>query len=367
MEKSSKVNWLKLLQYILLVAALLYFGRTLFVPLSFSLLISFILYPIVKWLEDRGWSRWGAILFCLLTLLVVMGGLTWLLVRQMISFGQEWPMLQEKLLQAWQQFGLYLEREFGVDDVQRSNWMEGLVKDATSTVLNVGRGVLYASVTTVVLFLLIPLYAALILYNREQLAAALFSMFPHAEHGKIRSILQETITTYYNFIKGMIIVYAVVGVLNSIGLLLLGIPHAVFFGIVASILTFIPYVGISIGAILPMAVAWITYDSVWYPVGVIIVFSVVQYLEANLIFPLAVSFRLQVNMLFTLLAIVAGGILWGASGMILFVPFVAILKLIADKHEELRPVSLLLGTGMRPTKPKPKPKLKIGRFRRSQD
>ncbi|MBX0333174.1 AI-2E family transporter [Pontibacter sp. HSC-14F20] len=367
MEKSSKVNWLKLLQYMLLVSALLYFGRTLFVPLSFSLLISFILYPVVKWLEDRSWSRWSAILLCLLTMLLVMGALSWLLVRQMISFGQEWPMLQEKLLQAWQQFELYLEHQFGVNDVQRSNWMEGLVKDATSTVLNVVRGVLYASVTTVVLFLLIPLYAALILYNREQLAAALFSMFPQAEHGKIRSILHETITTYYNFIKGMIIVYAVVGLLNSVGLLLLGIPHAVFFGIVASILTFIPYVGISIGAILPMAVAWITYDSVWYPIGVIIVFTVVQYLEANLIFPLAVSFRLQVNMLFTLLAIVAGGILWGASGMILFVPFVAILKLIADKHEELRPVSLLLGTGIAPATPEPKPKIKIGRFRRGQD
>jgi predicted PurR-regulated permease PerM len=366
MEKSSKVNWLKLLQYILLVAALLYFGRTLFVPLSFSLLISFILYPIVKWMEDRGWRRWSAILLCLLTLVLLVGALSWLLVRQMISFGQEWPALQEKLLQAWQQFGLYLEHQFGVDDVQRSNWMEGLVKDATSTVLNVVQGVLYASVTTVVLILLIPLYTALILYNREQLAAALYAMFPKSEHRNIRSILQETITTYYNFIKGMIIVYAVVGLLNSVGLLLLGIPHAVFFGIVASILTFIPYVGITIGAILPMAVAWITYDSVWYPIGVIIVFSVVQYLEANLIFPLAVSIRLQVNMLFTLLAIVAGGILWGASGMILFVPFVAILKLIADKHEELRPVSLLLGTGMTPAKPASKPKIKIGRFRRGQ-
>ncbi|MDX5417655.1 MAG: AI-2E family transporter [Hymenobacteraceae bacterium] len=363
MEKSSKVNWLKLLQYTLLVAALLYFGRTLFIPLSFSLLISFVLYPIVRWMEERGWRRWSAILLCLLTLLLLVGGMSWLLVRQMVSFGQEWPVLQEKLLGAWQQLSQYLEHQFGVDDAQRSNWMEGLVKDATSTVFNMIQGVVFASAKSVVLILLIPLYAALILYNREQLATALFSMFPKSEHSKIRSILHETITTYYNFIKGMIIVYAVVGLLNSVGLLLLGIPHAVFFGIVASILTFIPYVGITIGAILPMAVAWITYDSVWYPIGVIIVFSVVQYLEANLIFPLAVSYRLQVNMLFTLLAIVAGGILWGASGMILFVPFLAILKLIADKHEELKPVSLLLGSEM-PARPKAKPRLKIGRLRK---
>ncbi len=363
MEKHPNVNWLKLLQFILLVSALLYLGRTLFVPLSFSLLISFVLYPVVKWMENHGWRRWTAILVCLLLLLVLAVVLGWLLVRQMASFGQEWPVLQEKLLRAWHQFGVYLEHQFGIDDAQRGTWVEGLVKDATSSVLNIVQGVLYASATTVVLALLIPLYAALILYNREQLAAALFSMFPKSEHRNIRSILQETITTYYNFIKGMVIVYAVVGFLNSVGLLLLGIPHAIFFGVVASILTFIPYVGITIGAILPMAVAWITYDSVWYPIGVVAVFSVVQYLEANLIFPLAVSYRLQVNMLFTLLAIVAGGILWGASGMILFVPFVAILKLIADKHPELRPISLLLGTGNSPAPTKPRPSLKMGRFR----
>lgn len=356
------MNWLKLLQYTVFISVLLYFGRTLFIPLSFSLLISFILYPVVRWLEQRGWSRWGAILCCLLMLLVLACGLAWLLVRQMATLGQEWPVLQGKLLNAWERVSLYLEHQFGVDDVQRSNWVEGLLKDATATVLRVVRGVLYASVTTVVLVLLIPLYAALILYNREQLAAALFSMFPQTEHRNIRSILQETITTYYNFIKGMIVVYAVVGLLNSVGLLLLGIPHAIFFGIVASVLTFIPYVGITIGAILPMTVAWITYDSVWYPLGVVLVFSVVQYLEANLIFPLAVSQRLHVNMLFTLLAIVAGGILWGGSGMILFVPFLAILKLIADKHEELKPLSLLLGNGKQATKHVPK--LKLGRLRK---
>ncbi|WP_018477299.1 AI-2E family transporter [Pontibacter roseus] len=351
MENSPKVNWLKLLQYTVLVSVLLYFGRNLFVPLSFSLLISFVLYPVVRWMETKGWSRWGAILFCLLLLFVLVGVLAWLLVRQMLDFGQEWPALQQKLLGAWSKLSLYLEQQFGVDDVQRVSWMEGLVTDATSTVFNVVQGVLYTSAVSVVLLLLIPLYAALILYNREQLAAALFSMFPKSEHRTISSILRETITTYYNFIKGMLIVYAVVGLLNSLGLLLLGIPHAFFFGIVASLLTFIPYVGISIGAILPMAVAWITYDSVWYPLGVVIVFSVVQYLEANLIFPWAVSYRLQVNMLFTLLAIVAGGILWGASGMILFVPFLAILKLIADKHRELRPLSLLLGSHVKQPKP----------------
>ncbi|MDX5422982.1 MAG: AI-2E family transporter [Hymenobacteraceae bacterium] len=345
MSSSVKVNWLKWLQYTVLVSVLLYFGRTLFIPLSFALLISFVLYPVCRWLERKWFPRWGAILLCLLGLLVIFGGLAFLLIQQMGRFGQEWPQLKVKLLDALVKLSLYLEESFNIDAVRQTAWIESMASNIAASAFNLLQGVVYTSAVSVVLLVLIPLYVALILYNREQLATALFSFFPSKEHGNIRQILHETITTYYSFIKGMAIVYLVVGVLNSLGLFLLGIPHALFFGVVASILTFIPYVGITIGAILPMTVAWITYDSVWYPVGVVAVFAVVQYLEANLIFPLAVSYRLQVNMLFTLLAIVAGGILWGASGMILFIPFLAILKLIADKHADMRPISLLLGNG----------------------
>ncbi len=90
--------------------------------------------------------------------------------------------------------------------------------------------------------------------------------------------------------------------------------------------------------------AWTTYDSAWYPVGVIGVFTLVQYLEANVIFPVAVSNRLNVNALSVLVAVFVGGTLWGVSGMILFVPFVGIAKLIADRNPRLKTLSILLGT-----------------------
>lgn len=141
----------------------------------------------------------------------------------------------------------------------------------------------------------------------------------------------------------MLVVYLIVGALNSAGLLLLGVPHAVLFGFLAAVMTFIPYVGIIVASLLPISISWITFNSAWYPIGVILVFTIVQYLESNIIFPWAVSSKLQINTLATLIVIVAGGILWGAAGMILFIPFVAIIKLIADQTENLKWLSLLLG------------------------
>jgi predicted PurR-regulated permease PerM len=74
-------------------------------------------------------------------------------------------------------------------------------------------------------------------------------------------------------------------------------------------------------------------------------FAFVQYLEANVIFPVAVSNRLNINALATLVAIIVGGILWGVAGMILFVPFLAIIKLVADLHPKMKTWSILLGKG----------------------
>ncbi len=107
-------------------------------------------------------------------------------------------------------------------------------------------------------------------------------------------------------------------------------------------MTIVPYIGIIASALLPISVAWITKDSIWYPLGVIAVFGFVQYLEANIIFPRVVAEQLNVSTWATLVAVIAGGILWGVNGMILFIPFVAILKMISDFMPEWEALNVLL-------------------------
>jgi predicted PurR-regulated permease PerM len=192
---------------------------------------------------------------------------------------------------------------------------------------------------------MIPVFSALILFHRQMLSNALYELFPPERKKTIHEILVETIHAYYNFIKGMLVVYLIVGLLNSIGLLIIGVPHPFLFGFIASILTFIPYVGIMISSLLPIAVSWITYNSIWYPLAVIAVFSIVQLLEAYIIFPFAVGSRLKINTLVIITMVIVGGILWGAAGMILFIPFISIIKLISDRTPSLKTLSVLLGDG----------------------
>ena len=163
-----------------------------------------------------------------------------------------------------------------------------------------------------------------------------------AFNGKLHIILQKTTLTYFGFIKGTLIVYLIVGILNSIGLFALGIQHALLYGMLTAFMTVIPYIGILISALLPISAAIITKDSMWYPIAIIGVFGVVQYLEANVIFPRVVATQLNVSTWATLIAIIVGTILWGVAGMILFITFVAIFKIVTDHVEEWEALNILL-------------------------
>lgn len=330
------------LQYIVYGSVILFFGRDIFIPISVALLISFILYPVCMWMQRRGVGKLAAILIALSLLITIGLLLVVLLVTQALSFLHEWPTLQTKFTAVAEEISQLIADQ-GITKQQQSDWLYSVVNQAGGKALQVLSNTISASVFSAVMLVLIPVYTILILYYRHQWMGIIYRIFPNERRDSLREVVTLTIEAYYNFIKGMGMVYLIVGTLNSIGLLLLGVPHAILFGFIASVLTFIPYVGITIGSLLPIAMAWVTYDSVWYPIGIIGIFTFVQYLEANIIFPLAVSQRLNVNTLVMLIAIFTGGLVWGMAGMILFVPFVGILKLIADHNPHWKTMSMMLG------------------------
>ena len=144
------------------------------------------------------------------------------------------------------------------------------------------------------------------------------------------------------YISGLLLVTIIVAVLNSVGLLVLGIDHAIFFGILSGLLTIIPYIGIFIGAFLPVVMALLTKDSLWYPAGVIIVFSVVQFLEGNFITPRITGSKVSVNALAAIVALLIGGKIMGIAGMILAVPALGIIKILLSHTTHLKHFVILI-------------------------
>lgn len=322
--------------------AILYFGKELFIPLAYALFIAIVLYPSCRWLEHHHFSRTVAVTISIMVVVIVFTFLIIILALQLQAFTNDLPELQAKASPFIRQLQNWLTSL----PLISVNEKKSLVDNFTSGVLNNIGALLTTSISKIgsglfTLFI-IPVFAALFLYNRESFVMFFDKLGDEKYNTQIHSVLHHAVTTYFHFIKGMILVYIIVGILNSIGLLVLGIKHAILFGFLTAIMTIIPYFGIFISALLPVAMAWITKDSIWYPVGVIAVFIFVQYLEANLIFPKVVATQLNLSTWATLVAIIAGGIVWGVSGMILFIPIAGILKLVSSHIPGWQPLNILL-------------------------
>ncbi len=342
-NESSIDKPFKWLVSILAGCVLLYFGKPLFIPLAFALFISFILYPFCRKLENKGFSKAFAISVGLSVLLILGALIVAALYIQFVNFTSDWGVMRDKIAALWTSIQEYAVREFNMDPIEVEQWTSDLAHSMAAKLFSWAEAASISFFVNLVMLVLIPFYAFLILYYRRMLVDLLLGFFSKGRVERMREVIVLAVGTYYGFVRGMIVVYLTVGVLNTIGLLVLGIPHAILFGFLTAFMTFIPYIGIIIASLLPISYAWITYDSAWYPLGVIAIFTFVQYLEANLIFPWAVSQRLKLNTLATLMVIILGGILWGAAGMILFVPFAAILRLVAERMEGWEGLARFLG------------------------
>lgn len=276
------------------------------------------------------------------TMAIVIGLLliTALLALLLLIFGvqlqrifNDWPFIKEKLTELFLSIQVYINQQFGWSDEQIQAWLQNTFNTSLGSSVGMVGTTLQSLLVNLAFLVLIPIYAFLVLFYRRRLVEMLISLLPGVGRERIVEVLRLSVNTYFRFIKGMSVVYLVVGTLNSVGLWLMGVPYAFLFGFLTAVMTFIPYVGIIVASILPITYAWVTYGIIWYPLGVVALFAFIQYLEANIIFPLAVGQRLELNTLATLVVIFIGGILWGASGMILFIPLAAILKLIADRMD----------------------------------
>ncbi len=329
---------LKYLQIVFFSAILLYFGKMLFIPVFFGLLIAIVMYPISKWLEIRGLGKSLAITVCLLIVTILFAALLGLLVWQINVFREDAPGILVKLENTLQRFQQWLIETMGITTDIQNNWFEKFTESIGSIVTTT----VQTTANTLFILFLTPVYTALFMYHRKVFVQYLKLITPEKYQHEMDLIVKQTIDTYFNYIKGMILVYIIVGILNTIGLFVLGVDHALLFGMLCAIMTIVPYVGIFISASLPVSLIWLQTGNIWYPLGVVAVFSFVQYLEANVIFPKVVGKQLHVSTMAMLFAIIAGGIIWGVAGMVLFIPFVAILKIVTDNIEDWKPLNLLL-------------------------
>jgi putative heme transporter len=181
------------------------------------------------------------------------------------------------------------------------------------------------------------------LYYRDFFISFIFQLTNRNNKNKLKETITKIKNSINNYIVGLFTVITIVATLNSIGLLLLGIKYAIFFGILGALLTIVPYIGIVIGSLLPAIFALLSSNSFWHSLWIILLFSFVQFLEGNFITPNIIGSKENVNPCIAIFGLFFGGMLLGAIGMILAIPLLGIIKIICDDIDYLKPIGYLIG------------------------
>jgi predicted PurR-regulated permease PerM len=168
-------------------------------------------------------------------------------------------------------------------------------------------------------------------------------LFKSEHHSTVADILLNTKNIIQSYLVGLFFEMLIMAVLNSTGLLLLGIPYAIILGILGAILNIVPYIGGIIAIALPMLIAYVTKDSYTYPLMVLGIYIAIQFIDNHYLIPHIVAKRVKINALVSVIVVLIGGELWGISGMFLSIPIIAILKVIFDHIDDLKPYGYLLG------------------------
>lgn len=330
-------------QYLMVLAlsiAFLVLTKDIVMPMAFAALFSVVLLPMVKFFGKK-MGEIAAISLTLVCVLVVMLLMSWFVVSQLANLAASLPGLEQRFLNLINDISKSMSDQFDVSTVEQVQYLKDGLKNMSSYL---GK-ILLSTSYLAYFFVQVPIYIFLFLLYRNRFKDFFLALMP----GSAMQWKEEIQSIIKAYLSGLTLVVLIAGILNSVGLLIIGIDHAIFFGFLSGALTMIPYVGIALGAALPTLVALITKDSVWYAVGVIAVHAVVQFLEGNFITPKITGSKISVNALAAIVALLVGGKIWGIAGMILAVPAVGIMKILLGYSPRLKAFAILLGDG--PTNP----------------
>ncbi len=324
----------KLLVVVALIITACILARDIVVPLLISAILSIVLLPAVKRLE-RKLSSTLAITLVLIIAFLVFVAAGWLTINQMSSLVRDLPNLESKYNTLVDRVSNTLQDTFGMSAKEQNQ----LLKNGVTTLSGYATDLLSATTNIISLVIQVPIYIFLFLIYRDRFRSFVINLIPDKEEILWKKDVENVVQGYTS---GLLLVTLIITVLNSVGLLILGIDHAIFFGIISGVLTIIPYVGIFIGATLPVLMALLTKDSLWYPLGVVIIFSIVQFLEGNFITPRITGSKVSINALAAIIALLIGGKILGIAGMILAIPALGLIKIILTHTNHLKAFVILI-------------------------
>lgn len=338
-------TWIKattLLAGIILGYVVLTHGKFILMPLAFATLLAMLLEPLSQQIERLKVGRIASIILSMTVVFVVLSGIFSLLSIQFVQFADQLPDANEKIRSLTEDIRAFFESTFGIAPEQQIEYLQRGLENIIDRSGDYAGSALGATTSVFTTLSILPIFVFFLMYHKNMYHTFLNKVWEGSNEA-IDSIADSVQRVTQNYIVGLITIIGILGALNAFGLWIIGLDHALFFAGFAAVLAIIPYIGIILGSLPAIFYALLFTDSLLMPLGVIGVFAAVQFLEGNFITPNVIGAKVSINPFVAFLALLLGAEIWGIAGMILFVPFIGILRSILNEIPGLQPYAYLLG------------------------
>jgi predicted PurR-regulated permease PerM len=328
------------------VVALLYYGQPVLVPVAFALFLSFALRPFVSLLERAGLPRLLAIL---LILFLIVGGVVLLVINvtaQLNQFFAELPRYQTRirdLLSNVMEFVNRVRERMGSILPEESHGIrEVKVTESSLETTRAFFARLGATLGILIYAATIPFLTFFMLKDREKFGRVLAGIFTRNERlgeADVTGAISRTITAYA---LGLSFVMLIMACATTLSLMFLRINYYYVLGPIAGVAILLPYVGVFLSTIPAVAVAYIQFDGE-KAILVLLVYSLLQFLEGNVLTPLIVGNKVRLFPLTVMIAFIFWGTIWGVAGAVLAVPLTSAIKVVCEHVRGWEGLARLLG------------------------
>jgi len=344
-ESDKRYIFIKKLTFTILLHILLIFAliesRDFIIPLLLGVLLAYLLFPIVGFLEKHGFPRIPSIMVGIFTAIgVIILGINFF-SNQITVFADNLPEITEQAEINLERMRENISSTLGVTQRRFRTWED----DVTSGMFEISEeiGTIFTATTnTVVNILLMPVFIFCLLYYRNKFHDFIIQMVPKGSEKKTEHMLGEINLVTQKYMTGIFIVVIILSIVHSVVFMIIGLDYPIFFGVTAALFNFIPYFGTLIGAILPVLYALLAMQGTDYVFWILIYFLIIQFVENNILTPNITGGYVHLNPFVTILTLIFGSMIWGVAGMFIIMPFMAMFKIACQHISFLKPVGYLI-------------------------
>lgn len=329
---------------IIAIGYLAILGKQLLAPLIFAILFSILLLPLARFFEHKvRMSRSGAAFISVLVFVACIALILYLVGAQLTKLGQDWPVFKEQLAASVNNLQQWVAHTFHVNMREQMHY----VNDATNKLISTSTVVLGStvlSVSSIVLFLVfMMIYTFFLLFYRRLLVKFLLGVFLEDNTETVYDVIAHVQYIIRKYVAGLLLEMAIVATACCLIFWFLGIKYAILLGLITGLFNIIPYIGIFSALLLSTLITFATGAVASKIILVAITIIVIHLVDSNFLLPVIVGSKVRINALITIMGVIVGEMTWGISGMFLAIPVIAIMKIVFDRIEPLKPWGLLLG------------------------